>query len=1138
MLQTLVKTAAKRERTGRIYSLTTTGAGVADLCPSISFNHPVIVLFTVLLGGLVASRCYAELPPPVDRSVDFNVDVLPVLEEHCFDCHRDEDASSGVRLDYRAKLLGETDGIRLVEPGNSESSKLIRLVAGLDPEVRMPPDGEGAPLSPEMIAILRAWVDQGVAWDDEVLPNPFKQQTDHWSFQRVRRPAIPEVQSQPWSRNPIDRFVLGRLEAANIAPSAMADRSTLIRRLSLNLLGLPPTQSQVRRFLSDPSPQAYEQLVERLLASPHYGERWGRHWLDVARFAESCGYVENHDWPHMFRYRDWVVGSFNGDKPFDTFVTQQLAGDELTPYQDENIIATGFLATARLATEELSCVRQENDMYVDIVNAMSSAFLGLTTGCAQCHDHKFDPITQRDYYGLQAFFVNGYPGNLVLRESNVTQEYHDTADELRRHTLAIRERILEKAFDEPDQADVADVMRKATDERSPEDESTYRITRASLNIRLAGCNGYRITGEEKKRTEALTATLNKQADNVRQTWGFYSPATSPHEVTVLPMKANFPLIHDPGELGRRKGYLLRRGDPYSTAFSLLPDWPEVLRLPHADPSGTDALSTNRRTHLAAWITSPHNPLTARVWVNRIWHYHFGRGLVATPGNFGVRGAPPTNQRLLDFLASELVDSGWSTKHIQRLIVTSSVYRQSAAFNQVSARVDPENRLYWRWPSRRLEAESLRDVALFVGGKIDNQIGGPSVPVGQTSRRRSLYHFQKRDVPSDLQSLFDGPTAMSASCDQRHVSTTALQSLYMLNSPRAEQFAEMFAERLREQCGDDDSATVESAFQVALGRDPTDDERSRSLSFIGSERGFEAGKDDSLPGNDDAIQAWQDQLGAGNVIADHATQPAVHRQPRYRDAAHGINGRPAVHFAGGPIGSLDHVLEIEHSPEVDLKSGYTIFVVLRFLGEGIANQVVLLKGRRGGMDIGTFGIMRYHNGDAKGHVGIDQNIAGAWSRRVYSQKAIPDNTPLLMIAHWDGKEISLEFHDADGLFCRDDAPLEGTIDTAGMGRLGIGGYRDAFNPNGERFHGDIGELLVFRTPLNTDQMASMTRSLKNKWFRETSSDIIGLSVVGDASANLGVHLSAHAGVVSGGTVATPLGRFCQVLLNLNEFVYVP
>jgi hypothetical protein len=406
--------------------------------------------------------------------------------------------------------------------------------------------------------------------------------------------------------------------------------------------------------------------------------------------------------------------------------------------------------------------------------------------------------------------------------------FYETARKMTETTLDIRARLLSEAYAEQP-APLREVMQTSPAERSLEQEALFRVHRAQLNIRIAKCNGYRIKPEERAQLDALQTELDKHLGQVVQTRGFYSPVTSPHALSVLPMAGNFPLVFDTRELGSRRAYVFTRGDPYRPQEPLEPGFPAALDGQAPDPDALD----RPRTALARWLTSPRNPLTARVWVNRIWAYHFGRGIVATPGNLGRSGAAPTHPELLDYLASELIHSGWSTKHVQRLIVNSNTYRQSARYDAQNDLIDPENQFYWRWPCRRLEAEAMRDMMLAVSGQLDGLIGGPSAPVGKPTARRSLYLFQKRDQPDEMQALFDAPTAMSASCARRQVSTSALQSLLLLNSPSAVALSEAFARRLMSEAPDDVDRQIALAFQVVLGRSPDEDERREATEYLQS-----------------------------------------------------------------------------------------------------------------------------------------------------------------------------------------------------------------------------------------------------------------------------------------------------------------
>jgi hypothetical protein len=796
----------------------------------------------------------AALPEPLQRPIDFRVDVYPLLAARCLHCHEGDEPDSGYRLDHRAALLeGQQGRGPFVVPGRSGESPLIRLVAGGIDGKRMP--AEGPPLQPREIALLRAWIDQGAAWDERLLPAP-RPPEEHWAFQAVRRPPVPEVDDRHWPLNPIDAFIAAEHRRLGLRPAPEASRRVLIRRLYLDLLGLLPPPEEVESFVADPAADAYERLVDRLLAHPAYGERWGRHWLDVARWAETEGYESNHPRPFAWKYRDWVVGAFNRDVPWAQFVRQQIAGDELVPYADENLIATGFLAAARLSSNEEDKLLQRNDVLVDIVNATGAALLGLTVQCAQCHDHKFDPLTQRDYYSLQAFFVRGQPGNLVLRDPQLWAQ-RDAAKPLEYDALVqLRDALFEKGR----QRRVADALqrldpeqRRALDtppqQRTPQQETLARQAELRLQFTPAGieaglaADDRKLYDEVKKRIEQIEQQLPPKP----QTWGYYSPATSPHQVDVLPMVGFYPLPYAPDALRQAEACVLVRGDVHRRGEPVPPAFPTVLtraatprRTSSGSASGPPPVPTAAepqgfsRLALADWLAAPDHPLVPRVWVNRLWHYHFGRGLVATPGDFGLRGARPTHPELLDWLAAEFLASGGRTKHVQRLIVTSRTYRLASQHDPRQAAIDPENAYLWRWLPRRLEAEIVRDVLLSAAGQLDPALGGPSVPLEQesTSSRRGLYLFQKRDNAPQLQALFDGPTSAAESCPMRQTSTTALQPLLLLNSDFALRCAQGLARRTRQAAADGDRrAQIHVAFVVALGREPEPPELQASLDFF-------------------------------------------------------------------------------------------------------------------------------------------------------------------------------------------------------------------------------------------------------------------------------------------------------------------
>jgi hypothetical protein len=705
-----------------------------------------------------------------DKLVDFKRDVYPLLKSRCFECHAGAKPDSGYRLDVHREFLGYSTGEVLAEPRRSRDSRLIKAVTTDSKEDRMPPDGE-PPLTDEQVAMLRAWIDQGLNWDDELLPAP-RLESDHWAFQVIARPDVPEVIEAEWVSTPVDAFIAQTHSAAGLQHAPQATRRTLVRRLYLDLIGLPPTPKQVDEFLEDDSPSAYETLVERLLKSPHYGERWGRYWLDLARWAESQGYQHDFVRPYAWRYRDYVINSFNQDKPYDRFLIEQLAGDELQPYSDENLIATGFLGAARISGNQEDDDIQRNDVLVDIVNATGSVMLGLTLECAQCHNHKFDPISQRDYYQLQAFFVKGQLGNLSLRESDIP------------NPTDMERWIPKLAYD-------------------------FYAKEVSALVK-------------KKLFEPTTAP---------HTWGYLSAETGDPGIQRFSVVNRRPIAWRPETLKHAESKMLLRGDVANPGPIVNSGWPEVLGV---TPS---SLGDKPRAALAEWMTDPQNPLVSRVWVNRLWQYHFGRGLVATPSDFGVEGAKPTHPELLDWLATELMGNGWSTKHIHRQIVLSSTYRQERIHNEANTAIDPDNQLLWCWPRRRLEAEVIRDSVLVATGELDPSIGGVSIPPEREEEeiRRTIYLFQQRSSMPSVMEMFDAPNGI-ASCSRRSVSTVALQPLFMLNSQFMTKRASSLADVISEISGDDVERQIDVAFERTLSRKPDDEERRLARNILRTDQG--------------------------------------------------------------------------------------------------------------------------------------------------------------------------------------------------------------------------------------------------------------------------------------------------------------
>ncbi|MFL2869124.1 MAG: DUF1553 domain-containing protein [Pirellulaceae bacterium] len=1109
---------------------------------------PLFCLHLISIGAVRSQTEAVELPvdttqlaEPVGRVVSFADDVFPILKQKCLDCHEGANPESGVHLDHYAKMVGQSDGIPLVIPGKSEQSRLIHVVSGLDIERQMPPVDTGEPLSDEEIGVLRAWIDQGVKWDERVAPNPnVVAAKGHWAFQPVRRPRVPVAKFFVWDStrnrrqkintdNPIDAFISQKHRTHQLFARPQAEPTTLLRRLYLVLHGIPPDNDQLKSILDDDQDAAWDSVVEQVLASRHYGERIGRFWLDSARWAESEGYAQNNPRPTAWRYRDYVIDSFNNDVPYSDFIRQQIAGDELQPYSDVNLIATGFLAAARISADDLHFYRAENDMYTDMVSAISRTVLGLTIGCARCHDHKFDPISQRDFYRLKAFFTRGFPGNVVLKDSIKPAEVDQIARDLLEFDLQVRKRVLSTGYEEESKV-VRDLLNTKESERTLAQEREYRPYRTKMNIQIAGCNAFRINEGEKNRLEELRTKLDGVIKDTPQTWGFYSPVTSPHRLSTLPMAGNFPLLHDKSRLADQKDYLLARGQIFETVAMVTPGWPEAFG------STPDIKKTDRtRSVLADWLVAESNPLTARVWVNRIWQLHFGTGLVDTPGNFGVKGSAPTHPELLDWLASELIANDWSTKHIHRLIVTSETWKQRAV-NVTDADGKNDRALLTAWPRRRMEAEVIRDSMLLVTNEMDRAVGGVSVPINLESQntRRGIYLFQTRDAPPELQSLFDGPTASAEACLERQVSTSALQSLYLLNDEFAQHRAIALAQRIRESAGEDMVMQVQNGFEYALGREPDAEELALSLDFlkdysrsIESVADIEDGlaeeppeeslvlwlradaevfsDDDNLATHGGSVSKWLDQTdGEDDHINEFAQTDEFRRPTLLSGRFNGMSGLPVIRFSGGAFGTSDHLLVTPHHESLNANNGYAIATSVRFNGKGNRNEPVFVKVRNGGNDIACISVIRMAK---DGRLAIGQNIDGQWGDRLFTPAAVPDGVPLVITARWRDNKLDLHVVSREGELASVSTELKGQIDFGVGGEVSVGGYTAAFSDDGERMNGDIGELLYFNSGIDDSQLQQAESYLSGRWLKEDDDKL------------------------------TALELFSQSLLNLNEFIYI-
>ena len=727
-----------------------------------------------LLLGLSIVPALAGMAQGADpRGAEFfEKHVRPVFVAKCQSCHGPKRQQGGLRLDSRAALMKGSENGAAIVPGDPEKSPLIRAIR-YDGDIQMPPKGK---LPAEAIAHLTDWVKMGAPWPE--VEDKAQTQTlsvaevrrTHWSFQPVKKPALPAVKDAARVATPIDAFVLARLEAKGLTLSPAADRRTLIRRVSMDLHGLPPTPEEVAAFEADRTPDAYARLVDRLLTSPRYGERWGRHWLDVARYADSKGYVftDERRYPFAYTYRDYVIRAFNEDLPYDQFIVHQLAADQLPLGEDKRpLAALGYLTLGRRFLNNI------HDIIDDRIDVTMRGLQGMTVGCARCHDHKFDPIPQKDYYSLYGVFASSEePKDLPL-----IGKPEQTAE------LAAFETELTK--------------RKAAVE-------TYRNEHKD---ELAKGN--------RKFRDGLRA-LQKKVDQ----WQATAPAAPPRAMVLI----DKPTPEAP--------HIFLRGNPRNPGPKVPRQFLEVVagekRQPFRQGSG--------RLELARAIADRNNPLTVRVLVNRVWRWHFGHGLVRTPSDFGLRGEPPTHPELLDWLAATFMDEGWSMKKLHRLILLSNTYQQTSSDDPRLSQTDPENRLLARMNRQRLDFEAMRDSLLAVAGRLDTTIGGRAVELTTApfSQRRSVYGFIDRQNLPGLFRTFDFASP-DTSTPQRYTTTVPQQALFLMNSPFAIEQARHFLQRPDVAGQTKDEAKIKRMYQLAYGRSAEVDEIALGLRFLSEAR---------------------------------------------------------------------------------------------------------------------------------------------------------------------------------------------------------------------------------------------------------------------------------------------------------------
>ena len=878
--------------------------------------------------------------------IDFDTQIKPLLTAKCFDCHADDTDESHLRLNRRATMLrGGNSGEPAIVVGNSEGSHLIKLVRGEEAGKRMPPD-EADRLSKDEVELLRKWIDQGAVWPGpDGADDQQTEKTDHWSFQPVRRISPPAIDDR-WIANGIDAFILQKQKEHSLEPNPQAARAELIRRISLDLLGLPPNPEDTQSFVADRDPQAVQKLVERMLSSPHYGERWSRYWLDLVRFAETNGYETNRERPNAWPYRDYVIRSLNEDKPYDQFLKEQLAGDAIGVPEATAYLVAGPYDLVKSPDINLTLMQRQNELD-DIINTTGTAFMGLTLGCARCHNHKFDPIRQSEYYSLQAIFAGIQHGDRSMPLSDAQQieiaqidqqlvQLHNELKPFVKDAGPQRPPVNARLNEELFEPVAAKFIRFTIDQTNASQPciDELEIFSGTTNVALSSAGAKAtasssLPGYEIHKLEHLNdgrvgnsrswisneagkgwvqielpevAAINRIvwardrdgqfADRVATKYGI-EVATEPDQWKPVASSADrlpftgaaaaqpeYDFAKFPDEVANRGRQLLNqllnheerksqlqasgtvyagtfqqpgptyrlfRGEPTAQREQVNPGTVAALgKLPISEASPEQ----HRRVALAEWIASRDNPLTARVIVNRLWQFHFGKGLVATPSDLGKAGVPPTHPELLDWLAMELMDHNWSLKHVHRLILHSATYQQSSQPRPDALQADADAQWWWRFPPRRLEAEPIRDSILAVTGVLDDRMYGPGFSgfevelenvrhyfpkkkYGPDDWRRMIYMTKVRLEKESVFGVFDCPDA-ATSVPKRSRSTTPLQALNLFNSPFMLQQAQLLANRLHHDCGDKLHKQITRAFWLCYGREPSTAELSDSTNFIASE----------------------------------------------------------------------------------------------------------------------------------------------------------------------------------------------------------------------------------------------------------------------------------------------------------------
>lgn len=1042
------------------------------------------------------------------RSKFFETKIRPLLSARCFKCHGSEKQSGGLRVDALSTLLkGGESGAALVA-GKPEESLLIEAIRWESFE--MPPSGK---LPPAEVALLTKWIADGAFWpehdavlrnDTPTAPRITEEDRNWWAFQPVTKPDVPQPDATGWSRNEVDRFLFTRLNTAGLSPAPEADRRTLIRRLYADMLGLPPSVEEIDEFVADQSADAWPKLIDRLLDSPQYGERWGRHWLDLVRYSESDGYRADGYRPTMWRYRDWVIQSFNNDKPFDQFVREQIAGDELDPHNPDAVVATAYWRLYLYEYNQRDVRGHWRAIIDELTDITGEAFLGMSVGCAKCHDHKFDPILRKDYFRLQAFFSSIEPRDDIAlatpdQKSDfnqrmatweaATQEIRDQIQKIKAPYMASKRRSAVEKFP----PDVREIAKRPADEWDSHERQIMNLVQRQIDFEY---DRMKLKDEDQKKVDELSKEL-AGFDHLK-------PAPFPVSMTVTdagPIPAATPIPDDRKHQDIQPGILT----------VLNPDPAEIQR-PELAPE-----STGRRAALARWLTSPENPLSTRVIVNRIWQYHFGSGIVETSSDFGHLGETPSHPELLDWLTSYFVENGQSFKAMHRLILNSATYRQSATHPEAQriTLIDPRNRLRWRWDVQRLAAEQIRDAVLAASGELDPKAGGPAVSA--STPRRSVYTKVIRNSPDPMLKTFDVADGFNSTA-QRDVTTTPTQSLLMFNGKWSLDRAKALSKRVDEIVARNTSPgssmnhlAVQEAWKLTLGRSPDDAELDSAVSYLNSQG--------STPTKPPAVT---EMLAATNSAA--AKIAGDNSGSTFKsDSAKTL---PDEDFTVEAVIQLSSLYPnanvrtiVSHWNGSTTQRGWNFGVTSTKSGYKPRNLILQLIGgepRQAGTDKPTYEV-------------IASNLRPELNRPYYVAVSVDVDTP---------SESGITFYLKD--LSKPDSPVQ----TASVKHKVTGDFRtdlklvigDRDGTRRSRWDGLIDNVRISPTRLSADQLlinGGTVNDVSGFWEfdsqdapgRDKSKAENHLSLVSDSSQSTsGVDLQA-------------LTDLCHVLLNSNEFLYV-